>query len=306
VSTSNSKAAPGGLSFQVHTFDSSPVLHRIMLFGKSGSGKTGAAVRAQADLDTDLQEVIAGRTTMVGDESVFLLATESQGLATARLVNPKLRYALCQDIGATRAVIAAGVDGTLKGMGITRLVVDGATEIQRQIKDDILAGLADSRDRSNWFSQDDWGYLHERMRGFYHTLRMVELDVVVTALEGALVNEQTKAVHVLPGFEGRKGGESLQYFEAVGRAHRDVETGPDGAERDTYAVMFTGPSRYEVKGCGPIQGWQKPCAGAWISVLNGAMTADRTALPRRGTPRPPAPVPAANGTAGGASARARG
>lgn len=250
----------------------------ILLWGESGVGKTAAAVRASIDRRVDLDEALDGRAEMQGDPGIFLLINERNGLDTARAVNPLLSYELVEadeDTALTRIgeVFRWAASGAASREGFHTLVLDGLSELQRIVKDDIAAGLA--RERSSHFSQDDWGYLNERMRKMLRTIRALPLRVVATALEDTRESGPDGAVRVTTqaGFEGRKtGGEAGQFFTAVARAERWTVTDGHGQDVDRYAATFSAPSGTRVKRCLHLRGRVVPCAAAWLDVLAGKLT----------------------------------
>lgn len=275
---------------------------RIFLWGDSGGGKTAAIVRADADLDVDLAEVLAGRADPpVGDPGIFLLTHESNGLDTARFVNPAVGWVLAEArpegesqetkaIDATKEVIRMAMTGELGRLGFHTLVIDGLTEFQRLVKDDIVGDLG--RDRANWFSQDDWGYLNERMRLALRLIRALPLHVVCTALEVTRENERTKVVEVMPAFEGRKmHGEVMQYFSAAGRMTRWLRQTEAGDEVEDYAARFSAEARFKVKSCVALRGVVKPCAASWIRVLQGERDAATIVHPQARVVRAAAETP---------------
>lgn len=296
------------MSFKVHRFDepgAQPIHHKFLIVGDSGAGKTIAACRAEADLDLDLDEVWAGSAKPVGDPEMFYLGFERNSLTAARLINPRIGFQLAElvpeepeaglegvpdpahALKIATEVIRAAASGELARMGFKRIVVDGITELQRLMKDDIVDGLigdaANEEWRENWFSQDDWNFLKEKTRRAANWIRAISsIDVVVTALEDTFESRRAGATQasdkVGPKMEGRDGAALLQYFEAAGRMERIVVPLAAGRERVEHRVMFTGPSRYKIKPCGPITGWQKPCAAAWGAVLEGRLPPDRTRI----------------------------
>lgn len=289
------------MALQIHRFGeegSPPVYHRFLITGQSGTGKTAAACLAEADLDVDLDALFAGRVTPKGDGQIFLLALERNGLATARMVNPALGYVLADPLDEdglphperalelARETFRAACSGELRKLGFTRLVVDGITELQRLLKDDIVDGLmGDHEDdadwRENWFSQDDWNYLKEKARRAFAWIRAIPMDLVCTGLEDSFVNKKTGVETIGLKLEGRDNGATMQFFEAVCRMDRVVVPLEHGKTRIEHRAMFTGPGRYLVKPCGPVTGWQRPCASAWMSVLEKKVPPERTRIEDR-------------------------
>jgi hypothetical protein len=293
-----SVAADDELGFNVQTFEGEEAakVHRsVLLFGESGSGKTAAVCRAAADLDLDLEDIAYGRVTPVGDDTIFYLALERNGLATARLVNPKIRFTYADPfneegrpdsaraLATAVSVIRAAATGRLQERFGTRLlVVDGLTELQRLEKDVIVDGnrsAKEGRSVRDYFDQDDWGFLNEKSRRMLNTLRALPLDLACTALEESYESRQSGVEKMSPKFEGKKiSGEAMSFYSACGRMDKIVSTAPDGRELVAYRAMFTGPSRYRVKSNGALLGWQKPCVQAWFQVLNGERDPESTRI----------------------------
>lgn len=249
----------------------------VLLWGESGTGKTAAAVRASADRAVDLDAVLDGTATLQGDRGIFLLINERNGLATARAANPRVTYELVEaddekPLARVGEILRWAISGAAAREGVHTLVLDGLTELQRLLKDDIAAGL--SRERSSHFSQDDWGFLNERMRKMFRTIRSIPLRVVATALEDTRETgpEGATKVTTQAGFEGRKtGGEAGQFFTAVARSQRWTVTGEDGTDVDRYAATFSAPAGTRVKRCLHLRGRVVPCAAAWLDVLDGKL-----------------------------------
>lgn len=272
----------------------------LLLFGHSGTGKTMAAVAAADDLDFDFDAYWNGDSddAPVGDPGVYLIACEPQAIKAARLANPQLRKdgaVLCTTYDKLQEQIRLAASGKLVELGFNRCVVDGVTEAQRIIKDNIVrevmaeieASGESKKYRENWFDQDDWGYLKERTRRLCRALRMIvqHMDLVVTALEDEREDKDAGERLVLAKQEGTVGKELNQYFNAVGRLRKQ----PNGDKID-HVVEFKLPQRYLTKGFGPINGRQRPNVGAMLAVLNGKLPPSATRI--KVVAAPPEPEPA--------------
>lgn len=279
----------------ITTFEEEPkVFHRLMLFGEPGTGKTAALVRAEADLDLDIHEVLLGKAKPVGDPGILFVSSESNGLQTAKLFNPRVRLAKISTATDLREVMEMANSGELEELGIRQVSIDGATEVQRLLKDAIkganqLDKQREGRDADR-FDQDDWGYLNEKMRGWFRFMRAMQVDVVCSALEMVFENKQTGTIHVCPSFEGTKiPKEAGGYFEAVGRAGKqEMSTG-----KIRYAAQFELAGRYKVKSCGALKGTVKPCAAAWLAVLDGRLAATQIMLSPATSDAEPSPTESA-------------
>lgn len=247
--------------------DGNTPFHRFLVFGDTGTGKTGCLVRALADRNLDMESdaVLDGDVVPQGDPGIFLLATEVNGLATARSFNPKLRYCLVSSKKAAGEVLRAAGAGELSQDGIHTLAVDGGTEIQRLVKD---AQIGDDVGNA---AQDKFDYqlFNESTRKFLRVCRNIPMNLVMSALVRTKGNEETDEQEIWPSFEGGKiPGEAAQYFSAVGYATKVRIT----AEEYRYAVQFSGlPARFKVKSAGKISKALIPCAQAWMAVLDGSL-----------------------------------
>lgn len=259
--------------------------HRFLLVATQGSGKTCAMVRAAADIDLPYDDIAFGRATPVGDPTVFYACVgEPQGLANVKLINPKAKAEYIEteeDLGSLLMDIRGGM---LTKLGCTRLALDGITQGQRLLKDSIVEEVMESNPgmRANWFDRDDWSYLNERTRRLLMLVNSLPCDVIMSAHEVENPEARTAAARLLPKLEGNASKVEIGgYCTAVGRASRMIARDSSGHESITYGVLFSAP--YLVKGVGPITGWQKPCAAAWLDVLHGRAPAGSTALPRPGS-----------------------
>jgi hypothetical protein len=217
---------------------------KTLLHGNSGAGKTWASVSAPAP---------------------FVLLTEANGLATIRNANPDAVVVHATDMGVVREFFAEALSGTFADAGCKTIIVDSLTEIQRMMRDEIMAGRQNYAD----FSMKDWGELTERMRRFVRILRDVPYHVVATAL--SQVTEDDQGVrHILPQFQGRAiPNEIAGYFSLVGYVYkREVED--EGGERVIlHQTMLEGPSRIMCKPCGSLGGIVDTDVTEWIRQISG-------------------------------------
>lgn len=231
-----------------------PPTDQLLVWGKSGTGKTAALVRAAADMDLTYADVADGLVKPVGDKGVFLLAFERNAIATARTINPDCGTFLAETYDRAVEVIQAARAGELIQAGFTRLAIDGLTELQKLIGDTM--------------SQSDptyWNVLIQRTGMMLRTLRSIPMHVACSALEQQKENERTRVVDVAPQFGGRSVPDTAtSMMVASGRATR---TGEGSDER--YVVDFSLNGRYLVKANGSLRGRVKPCVAAWLEVLSG-------------------------------------
>lgn len=202
----------------------------VMFYGDPGSGKTHAAV--------------AG-----GNPLVLLL--EANGLSTIIRANPEAHVVTVTGLDQIREAMILAKDGTLRKEGFDRLVIDSLTELQRMFKDEIVAhrSKADVATMGHeGFSQQEWGFLTEKMRRFLRTLRSLPIPIVVTALASEIVESLPSGnrLRIRPSFEGKRtASETAQYFNAIAlMVKRSTE---DGIK---HVAVFDGPERYVTKACG--------------------------------------------------------
>jgi hypothetical protein len=244
------------------------VLPHVMVWGSSGMGKTACGVRALKDLHLDLRAAARGGPQPVGDPGIFLLTGEPNAIETARAVNPQCAMPSfgVTTTGAERSwfeskaeaweILRAAKEGELAAAGFHTLVLDGFTELQRQI----AAELNRSDDAF-------WMELGARTTTLLRLVRSIPMVVVATALEKTKENAITKVVHVEPSFELTKApGEAMSTMAAVARMTR---VGDGDAQR--YAADCNLPSRFAVKECGPLSGRILPCAQGWVAVIKGEL-----------------------------------
>lgn len=214
----------------------------FLLYGEPGAGKTHAAAQAPAPL---------------------VLLTERNGMTSIRRSNPDALVVEVNSVAGIGEVLKMAMGGQLPNNRRT-LVVDSLTEVQRLIKDDIMAG----KPAGQPFALQDWGTMAERMRRFMRTLRDIPYHVVATALAEASVSEADGVRYVQPAFDGRKtGAEVAQYFNGVAYLFKKQATDDDGQPVVLHQAMFDGPSRFVVKPCHPVAGVVPPNVAEWYETL---------------------------------------
>jgi hypothetical protein len=217
---------------------------KTLLHGNSGAGKTWASVSAPAP---------------------FVLLTEANGLASIRNANPDAVVVHATDMGVVREFFAEALSGTFADQGCKTIIVDSLTEIQRMMRDEIMAGRQNYAD----FSMKDWGELTERMRRFVRILRDVPYHVVATAL--SQVTEDDQGVrHILPQFQGRAiPNEIAGYFSLVGYVYKREVEDEAGDRVILHQTMLEGPSRIMCKPCGSLGGIVDTDVTEWIRQISG-------------------------------------
>ena len=232
--------------------DTSNLHYKILLYGKSGAGKTYAAATAP--------------------NCCFLL-TERNGQQSIRISNPDAVIAYCPTAEKVRAFMRMAVKGELPD-GIRTIVLDGLTELQKIFQDEILAGK-DAQNRH--MTKQDWGTLTEKMRLFMRTLRDLEYHVVATALSDESQADGDGAIrYVQPSFSGRKLPQEIaQFFNGCGYVFKKAKADENGKEEIFHRIMFAGPSRFTVQPCYPLGGIQEPDLSTWFDQLASAGAPDK-------------------------------
>lgn len=218
---------------------------KILLYGDSGAGKTWLSSTCK---------------------NVAVLLTEDNGLQSIRHANPDAQVFLVHNVNEFREFMMMALKGELKAMGIETIVFDGLTEIQRLMKDEILAK------KGGVMAIQDWGDLTERMRKLMRMLRTLDYNVIATALMSAELEEATGIRRIAPAFEGKKlGNEVAQYFNLVGYvSRRSIGQDEHGAPKFERFVTFDGPAKVICKSCFPITGTLTGPVQPWLDTLAAA------------------------------------
>ena len=257
--------------------DVSAVFSHILIHGESGVGKTWR---------------IAQAVDPAGDDKVFLVLTEANGVQSARHANPNAILPTFQDKDGTERNYVRTMDElreclrliaegkTLKGMGVTVIAFDGLTEIQQLMRDEILsskkgtgrheneqiAGISQDKDL---FTLQDWGVLADRMRKFLRWMRSVKFHVIMTCLTVESGGGDSGEPHrVRLQLQGKATTSAAPgFFNAVGYCSNvePVRKG-NGVRRIT---MFEGPSRFLCKPSHPLTGTTEEPIHQWIKTLKG-------------------------------------
>jgi hypothetical protein len=215
---------------------------KILLHGNSGAGKTWASTTAP--------------------EPYFLL-TEANGLPTIRQANPNAVVVNATNMNVVREFFSEAMSGTFQAAGCRTIVVDSLTEIQRMMRDEIMAGRENYAD----FSMKDWGELTERMRRFVRLLRDLPYHVVATAL-ASVTEDDTGTRYIIPQFQGRAiPNEIAGYFSVVGYVFKREVENEEGEKEILHRVMVEGPSRILCKPCAPLTGVLEGDMSNWIDQI---------------------------------------
>jgi hypothetical protein len=232
----------------------------LFLWGESGTGKTAAATRAVVDRNADLRAVARGTgPALVGDPGVFVVTGEPNALNTIRYANPQAAVVVAETKEQTIEVFRAAREGALVTEGFHTLVIDGLTEVQRQIAKEL-----------NPKSDAYWKELATKTLEMLLFVRAIPMPVICTGLEGTMLNERTKTIHVGPLFDLKKApGQAMSTMAAVGRT---TKTGTGDAMR--YCIDFSLDPRFTVKEAGPVTGRTLSCGLALIEALAGRLPHD--------------------------------
>ncbi|MBU6287640.1 MAG: AAA family ATPase [Chloroflexi bacterium] len=216
---------------------------KILLHGDSGAGKTWLASTAP---------------------NCVVLLTERNGEQSIRMANPDARYAIVNTAQEVREFLSLAQKGELgtKDEPVETLVLDGLTEIQRLLKDEMQSQKGDE------FSIRDWGELTEKMRRLLRLLRDLPYNVVCTALTEHDTEGDVR--HAFPSFQGKKlYSEVMQYFNVVGYVYKAAPDKAGDAVR--HVAMFDGPARIACKNQHPLRGVRPGPVSGWISELRDAV-----------------------------------
>lgn len=223
---------------------------KLLLYGDSGTGKTWTASTAPVP--------------------VFLL-TEPNGLPTIRAARPDAVVVQADEghggMDTVRAFLRAAKDGTLqRETGAQTVVLDSLNELQRMIRDEIMAGKRGTPQEGT-FTLQDWGVLTDRMRGLVRAFR--DLPVHVVAITHADVQVDDSSVrHVQPQFQGKAlPNEIAGYFSAVGLQYRERKLDADNNPVTAHRVLLTGPPTVLSKGLPGLDPVEDPDLQLWLSKL---------------------------------------
>lgn len=221
---------------------------KVLLQGRSGSGKTTTAARF-------------GRPLYV--------PTELQGIPTVKAVNPDalifhnadgrpgLRDA--RDLQQFRAMIR---DPDLNKR-VDAVVLDSLTDCQRIIKDAYTKAQTSGRSTTD---MDTWGSIIDLTARLAREVRDLEVNVLITVLDEEDKDDAGRLVHRPNLFGRRLPNDLMQYFNAVGFAHtREMDSG-----EIRFQTMFTaGGDKYLVKGLHGLDEVEPPEPLYWFSKVFG-------------------------------------
>lgn len=212
---------------------------KILIYGDSGSGKTYGCSQTH---------------------NVIILLCEKNGMVSVKNSNPNALVVGCTSINEVRAFMHEAMTGGLDRHKVSTIVIDGLTEIQRMIKDEIVGS-------GKQMKLQDWGLLADKMRKLLRTIRNLPYNVICTALAEYTYDED-QVRYTGPQFEGKKtAAEVMQYFTAVGVSHKTVNK-----EKNTvdYRVMFSGRANVMCKSAGSLNPVEGGGANNWLQKLDTA------------------------------------
>lgn len=219
----------------------------ILLYGESGAGKTWMAASC---------------------DNVAYLLLESNGVQSVRESNPDAMLLLAHNMDDVRGFMRMAFDGTMEKMGIKTIVIDGLTEIQRMMQDEILQQKKGNASGEVTFTLQDWGVLTDKVRQFLRTIRRAPFNVVATALASNEVEEGMGTRRIMPQFSGKKlHNEVAQFFNVVGFVYRQQVPGEGGQVSYARRAMLEGPEGYLVKPCHPLVGTLEGPVQNWLDAL---------------------------------------
>jgi len=238
------------------------VFLKVLAYGDSGSGKTHLITKAP-------------------NPAILLL--EPQGLTTvlaAAKENPSAKVVRVWEVamkeGRTKLSVVmdffkAAIDGTLAEAGVESVCIDTLDELQKIVKEDILARKGNAEAN---FTMKDFGTLKDRMRKVLQRLRDMPYHVFATCHADVDKDEETGARFIGPLMEGSISKEMPGYFSAVGYTYtvknRAKKEGDD-QPLILHKVMFQSNTRHICKPTQPLRPIEDPEPAAWVeSVQNNA------------------------------------
>lgn len=252
---------------------------KILLFGLSGSGKSYTAAKA-------------GGAPGSAEGRVAILLLEPNGLASIRASNrhaivvtaydPK-RYGKVYVWEVVEQFIRDAMDGTLAAVGVTTVVVDSLTELQRVWRDRCLVedGVEMKRVALHKMTQAQWGTWTERFRRVLRTFRDLPMNLVSIALVQNETDDDGNITAIVPAFEGKKlPNEVAQFYSAVGYCFKKeikVTTGEGDAQRTEtkieHRVLFQTGGKLVVKPFPGLAAVEAPDPKIWHAKYAACLAA---------------------------------
>jgi len=258
---------------KVGDMPASSILIKLLLYGDSGAGKTWCASTAP--------------------KPCFLL-TEPNGLPTIRASNPDAVVVQADEANGgmttVRNFLRAAISGELaEQAGCQSIVIDSLNELQRMLRDEIMAGKRGTP-QAGTFTLQDWGTLTDKMRGLVRAFRDLPFHVVGITHASAATDEASGIRYVQPMFQGKSlPNEIAGYFSAVGfmyREHAALE-GTDELQVQ-HRVLLEGPASVLSKVLPGLDAVEVPDIGSWLERM-AAHEPGVKPTPRKAAADPTAP-----------------
>lgn len=227
------------------------VLLKLLLYGDSGAGKSWAAGTAP--------------------DPIYLL-TEPNGLPTIKASNPRAVVVQADDthggMNTVRAFLRAAKDGELaRETGCKTVVLDSLNELQRMLRDEIMA-TKKGTPQEGQFSLQDWGVLTDKMRTLVRAFRDLPFHVVAITHASSETDEATQSRYVGPMFQGKAlPNEIAGYFSAVGFMYRERKTNEDKTVTVERRVLLQGPPTVLCKGLPGLDAVETPNLTSWLAKM---------------------------------------
>lgn len=267
---------------------------KTLLFGLSGSGKSYTAAKA-------------GGPAGSKEGRVAVLLLEPNGLASIRAANPHAivvtaydpkRYGKVYVWEVVEEFIRDAMSGVLTAAGVTTIVVDSLTELQRVWRDRCLIddGVEHKRLALHKMTQQQWGTWTERFRRVLRTFRDLPMNVIAVCLVQNETDDDGNITAIVPAFEGKKlPNEVAQFFSAVGfcfkREAKSVIGEGDAARTETkieHKVCFQSGGKLVVKPFPGLAAVEEPDPKVWHAKYLASLAEPVVAV--AADPAPVAPV----------------
>lgn len=228
------------------------ILLKLLLYGDSGVGKTWTACTAPAPC--------------------FLLA-EPNGLNTIRAANPDAVVVQCDEahggMNTVRNFVRAAKDGELAAAtGCKTVVIDSLNELQRMLRDEILASKVGTQGAGQ-FTLQDWGVLTDRMRGMVRAFRDLPFNVIGITHAEAADSDVGGARFIKPMFQGKAlPNEIAGYFSAVGMQYREPGKNDAGDAVTHRRILLEGPPSVVSKGLPGLEPIEGVNLQVWLEKIN--------------------------------------
>ena len=223
---------------------------KILAYGDSGAGKTFLGCTAP---------------------NPCVLLTEPNGMLTIAAANPQAVVVQANTLQTVHDFMRDAMDGSLReATGCDTIVIDSLTELQRMLRDDIMAAKGGSGNANVRWTLDDWSTLTDRMRKLLRMIRDLPFHVVAIAL--AEVNtDENDARYVVPAFQGKKlANEVAGYFSMVTYVYRQMETQEDGTTELQHRALMRGPSTYITKTVPGLESLEICDVSDWLERTSSA------------------------------------